>query len=255
MSVPASSADAHWCAQAHAAMAATSGSPRDSLTAVLEPLMHHPPRSSRRSRMPEPRRWRCRPSTVLTTSWPAITPTRDPRRPAAPGGPQSQVARGVRQSHRAGGQHRRDRLPDTPPRPAGVAPANPDRTPCKSGGRPRWNTRRGPQAGQASGFGARYTDGHPQSQRPTTEAPLACSRSAGAPSKSSASSRSRTLRSPASSGRPPPAIPTVCRPWHRTHLGYLLRATRRAERPDMGASAGDRQGVASRPERRRCAPS
>jgi RNA polymerase sigma-70 factor (ECF subfamily) len=26
-------------------------------------------------------------------------------------------------SHRAGGQHRRDRLPDTPPRPAGVVPA------------------------------------------------------------------------------------------------------------------------------------
>ncbi len=37
-----------------------------------------------------------------------------------PAGPQSEVARCVRQSHRAGGQHRRDRLPDTPPRPAGV---------------------------------------------------------------------------------------------------------------------------------------
>ena len=49
------------------------------------------------------------------------------RRPAAPAGPQPEVARGVRQSHRAGGQHRRDRLPDTPPRPARVAPANPDR--------------------------------------------------------------------------------------------------------------------------------
>ena len=47
----------------------------------------------------------------------------DPRRSAAPAGPQPGVARGVRQSHRAGGQHRRDRLPDTPPRPAGVAPA------------------------------------------------------------------------------------------------------------------------------------
>ena len=35
-----------------------------------------------------------------------------------------------------------------PPRPAGVAPANPDRTPCKSGCRPRWNTRRGPEAGE-----------------------------------------------------------------------------------------------------------
>ena len=44
---------------------------------------------------------------------------RDPRRPAAPAGPRSGVARGVRPSHRAGGQHRRDRLPDTPPRPAG----------------------------------------------------------------------------------------------------------------------------------------
>ena len=35
---------------------------------------------------------------------------------------QSEVPRGVRQSHRAGGQHRRDRLPDPPPRPACVAP-------------------------------------------------------------------------------------------------------------------------------------
>ncbi len=84
-------------------------------------------------------------------------------------------------------------------------------------------TRRGPEAGEASGFGARYTDGHPQSQWPTTEAPLACSRSAGAPSKSPASSRSRTLRSPVSSGRAPPAIRTVCRPWHRTHLGRIGR--------------------------------
>jgi len=38
----------------------------------------------------------------------------------ASAGLQSEVACGVRQSHRAGGQHRRDRLPDTPPRPAGV---------------------------------------------------------------------------------------------------------------------------------------
>ena len=50
--------------------------------------------------------------------------SRDPRRPVAPAGPQSGVARGVRRSHRAGGQHRRDRLPDPPPRPAGVAPAH-----------------------------------------------------------------------------------------------------------------------------------
>src|SRR5262249_58669597 len=57
-----------------------------------------------------------------------------PRRPAAPAGPQSELARGVRQSHRAGGQHRRDRLPDTPPRPAGVAPADPDRYLVQSGG-------------------------------------------------------------------------------------------------------------------------
>ena len=45
----------------------------------------------------------------------------DPRRPAAPAGPQPGVARGVRPGHRAGGQHRRDRLPDPPPRRAGVA--------------------------------------------------------------------------------------------------------------------------------------
>ena len=45
----------------------------------------------------------------------------DPRRSPAPAGPPSEGARGVRPSHRAGGQHRRDRLPDSPPRPAGVA--------------------------------------------------------------------------------------------------------------------------------------
>ena len=48
-----------------------------------------------------------------------------PRRSAAPAGPQSGVARGVRQGHRAGGQHRRDRLPDPPTRPAGVVPGEP----------------------------------------------------------------------------------------------------------------------------------
>ncbi len=74
-------------------------------------------------------------------------------RPAAPAGPQSEVARCVRQSHRAGGQHGRDRLPDTPPRPAGVAPADPGRNPVQSGARPRRNTPRradGGVAGQAS---------------------------------------------------------------------------------------------------------
>src|SRR5258708_9388647 len=34
------------------------------------------------------------------------------------------------------------------------------------------------------------------------------------------------------------------------HSSRQIRATRRAEHPDMGASAGDRQGVASRPDRR-----
>ena len=47
---------------------------------------------------------------------------RGPSRHAAPAGPQRGVAGGVRPSHRAGGQHRRDGLPDTPPRPARVAP-------------------------------------------------------------------------------------------------------------------------------------
>ena len=46
--------------------------------------------------------------------------SRHPRRPAAPAGPQSAVAGRVRPGHRAGGQHRRDGLPDTPPRPAGI---------------------------------------------------------------------------------------------------------------------------------------
>ena len=54
---------------------------------------------------------------------------RHPRRPAAPAGPQPAVTRGVRQGHRAGGQHRRDRLPDSPPRPAGVVPVRSSRAP------------------------------------------------------------------------------------------------------------------------------
>ena len=61
----------------------------------------------------------------------------------------SQESRAVRRrSHRVGGQHRRDRLPDTPPRPAGVGPvpdcpyravwhANPLEIPCKPDARPR----------------------------------------------------------------------------------------------------------------------
>ena len=48
-------------------------------------------------------------------------------------GPRSGVARSVRQSHRAGGQHRRDRLPDTPPRPTGIGAR---RARSKPGGRP-----------------------------------------------------------------------------------------------------------------------
>ncbi len=46
-----------------------------------------------------------------------------PRRTAAPAGPQPAVTCGLRPSHRGGGQHRRDRLPDTPSQPARVAPA------------------------------------------------------------------------------------------------------------------------------------
>ena len=38
------------------------------------------------------------------------------------GGAASEVARGVRQGHRDGGQHRRDRIPHAPPRPAGIVP-------------------------------------------------------------------------------------------------------------------------------------
>ena len=45
---------------------------------------------------------------------------RHPRRPAAPAGPRPGVARGLRQSHRPRRQHRRDRLPDPPPRPTAV---------------------------------------------------------------------------------------------------------------------------------------
>jgi hypothetical protein len=41
----------------------------------------------------------------------------------------------------------------------------------QSGSRPRCNTRRRPKEGETSRFGARYTDGHPQPQRPATRAP------------------------------------------------------------------------------------
>ena len=53
----------------------------------------------------------------------AITPTHATRADA-PSGPVSAVGRGVRQGHRAGGQHLRDRLPHQPPRPARVAPGS-----------------------------------------------------------------------------------------------------------------------------------
>ena len=66
------------------------------------------------------RRWHWRPSTVLRTSWPAITPTMRPAPTCCAGWAAVRSRARVRQSHRAGGQHRRDRLPDTPPRPAGV---------------------------------------------------------------------------------------------------------------------------------------
>ena len=57
-------------------------------------------------------------------------------------GPQPEGARGLRQSHRAGGQHRRDRLPDTPPRPTGVVSVrNPVQTaPGRDGVRRAWQT-------------------------------------------------------------------------------------------------------------------
>ena len=61
--------------------------------------------------------------------------------------PHSEVARRVRQSHRAGGQHRRNRLPDTPPRPAGVEPRvcgrakSRGRSASSSGTRPCWRAK------------------------------------------------------------------------------------------------------------------
>jgi len=83
MSVPASSADAHWCAQAHAAMAANSGSPRDSLTSAIEPWMDHPPRSSRRSRIPEPRRVKITGGHRRNPRWQPARRNRPPTLPPA----------------------------------------------------------------------------------------------------------------------------------------------------------------------------
>jgi RNA polymerase sigma-70 factor, ECF subfamily len=86
-----------------------------------------------------------------------------PRRPAPPAGLQSEVARGVRQSHRAGGQHRRDRLPDTPPRPTGVVPLE---TPRKRRPAPMEYVARGRRRG-----GRPSSAGHDGSMDPPPEDP------------------------------------------------------------------------------------
>ncbi len=58
---------------------------------------------------------------------------RHPRRPATPPGPQPEVPRGVRQSHRTGRQHRRNRLPDPPPRPTGITVSFAPNRPFRAG--------------------------------------------------------------------------------------------------------------------------
>jgi RNA polymerase sigma-70 factor (ECF subfamily) len=83
------------------------------------PLADHraqPGRRGRRARRPKGGTGGRRPSRGQVGRLSRLP--RDPRRPAAPAGLQSEVTRGVRQSDRAGGQHRRDRLPDTTPQPA-----------------------------------------------------------------------------------------------------------------------------------------
>jgi hypothetical protein len=55
--------------------------------------------------------------SVIDDKTGSATPDEMPTRP------QSESMRGLRQSHRTSRQHRRDRLPETPPRPAGVVAA------------------------------------------------------------------------------------------------------------------------------------
>ena len=77
------------------------------------------------------RTWHWQPLTVSTTRWPATTPTTRLAPTCCAGLAAVTSPRGVRQSHRAGGQHRRGRLLDPPSRPAGVAGVQP---PVVSGG-------------------------------------------------------------------------------------------------------------------------
>jgi RNA polymerase sigma-70 factor (ECF subfamily) len=65
----------------------------------------------------------------------------------------TEAARGVRQSHRAGGQHRRDRLPDPPPRPAAAAPADPGRNPGTAAAGPEGTRGAGHRQGKHRGPG------------------------------------------------------------------------------------------------------
>ena len=64
-------------------------------------------------------------------------------------GRSQRVARGVRPGHRAGGQHRRDRLPDPPPRPAGLTALSVGTTPGHPPRRhSRWTWSRRPCQGR-----------------------------------------------------------------------------------------------------------
>ena len=98
-------------------------SPCTTSSSASTPRRSSPSTGPSRSPSLTARRWGWRPSTLSRTGWPATTPTMRPAPTCCAGWAASGVARGVRQSDRAGGQHRRDRLPDSPPRRARVESA------------------------------------------------------------------------------------------------------------------------------------
>ena len=96
-------------------------SPSTTSSSASTPRRSSPSTARSRSPSSTARRWRWRPSTVSRTALAGYHAYHATRADLLRRLGRSAVARGVRQGHRAGGQHRRDRLPHPPPRPARVA--------------------------------------------------------------------------------------------------------------------------------------
>ena len=88
----------------------------------LDPSRSSPSTAPSRSPSSTAPTWPWQPSTVSSTPWPATTPTTQPEPTCSAGSAAASTPRRIRHSHQPRRQHRRDRLPDPPPQPTGIAP-------------------------------------------------------------------------------------------------------------------------------------